>query len=335
VPCVFAVARRVALGITVSPQWFPWVLFILFGLFLVPISLLNRNWPTGIRVDESGISIGAIGSAQAVLRRPTVNHQSWGLFTCPWSGVQGVRLVTDRAELRQMKNSPSYYTLTNRWGGKAGMTRCNIGVLASPFMGAALVIEVNPSAVTAVEIRPARYYSNFKDGRLSHLIRPQLSSTWVAPTRHPEALRAALQLEPLRLVSREDPVDGVRRQRNAELNPRRPIPLPPALHAGTRVVPGRRRQRRRVPPQHQMTPVVRREDIKQPGNSRLLELLATRRTHTIRPVLRQVGSHARTLTRYGNRNSITQPGTAVSQVVRLLSLPGTSRRCRRAPARDP
>ena len=195
-PCVFAVARRVALGITVSPQWFPWVLFILFGLFLVPISLLNRNWPTGIRVDESGISIGAIGSAQAVLRRPTVNHQSWVLCTCPWPAVQGVRLVTDRAELRRMKNSPSYYTLTNRWGGKAGMTHCNIGVLASPFMSAALVIEVNPSAVTTAEIRPARYYSNFKDGRLSHLIRPQLSSTWVAPTRHPEALRAALQRVP-------------------------------------------------------------------------------------------------------------------------------------------
>ena len=195
-PCVFAVARRVALGITVSPQWFPWVLFILFGLFLVPISLLNRNWPTGIRVDESGISIGAIGSAQAVLRRPTVNHQSWVLCTCPWPAVQGVRLVTDRAELRRMKNSPSYYTLTNRWGGKAGMTHCNIGVLASPFMSAALVIEVNPSAVTTAEIRPARHYSNFKDGRLSHLIRPQLSSTWVAPTRHPEALRAALQRVP-------------------------------------------------------------------------------------------------------------------------------------------
>ena len=190
------VAICVVLGITVSLQWFPWVLFILFGLFLAPISLLNRNWPTGIRIDESGISIGAIGSAQAVLRRPTVNHQSRGLYTCPWSGVQGVRLVTDRAELRQMKNSPSYYTLTNRWGGKAGMSHCNIGVLASPFMGAALVIEVNPSAVTAVEIRPARYYSNFKDGHFSHLIRPQLSSTWVVPTRHPEALRAALRRVP-------------------------------------------------------------------------------------------------------------------------------------------
>jgi hypothetical protein len=198
------VAICVVLGITVSPQWFPWVLFVLFGLFLVPISLLNRNWPTGIRVDESGISIGAIGSAQAVTRRPTVNHQSWGLYTCPWSGVQGVRLVTDRAELRQMKNAPSYYALTNRWGGKAGRTRCNIGVLASPFMHAALVIDVDPFTVTASQIRPARYYSNFKDGSFSHVIHPQLSPTWVVPTRHPEALSAVLQRVPSGLLAREE-----------------------------------------------------------------------------------------------------------------------------------
>jgi hypothetical protein len=55
------VAICVVLGVTVSPQCVP---FVLFGLFLVPISLLYRNWPTGIRVDEKGISIGAIGSAQ-------------------------------------------------------------------------------------------------------------------------------------------------------------------------------------------------------------------------------------------------------------------------------
>jgi hypothetical protein len=190
------VAICMVLGITVSPQWFPWILFVLFGLFLVPISLLYRNWPTGIRVDESGISIGAVGSVRAALRRPTVSHQSWGLFTCPWPAVQGVRLVTDRDELRRMKNSPNYYTFTNRWGGKAGMTHCNIGVLASPFMRAALVIEVNPFTVTASQIRPARYYSNFKDGYFSHLIHPQLSPTWVVPTRHPDALSAALQAIP-------------------------------------------------------------------------------------------------------------------------------------------
>jgi hypothetical protein len=111
--------------------------------------------------------------------------------------VQGVRVVTDRNELRQLKTSPRYYTLTNRWGTKKGMSHvCNIGVLASPLMRAALVVEVDPFAVTTSEIRPARYYSNFKDGDFSHLIKPQLSSTWVVPTRHPEALGAALQTAP-------------------------------------------------------------------------------------------------------------------------------------------
>src|SRR5581483_10268045 len=49
---------------------------------------------------------------------------------------------TGRAELRQMKTEPCYYTLTNRWGGKAAMRHINTGVLASPFMCAALVIDV-------------------------------------------------------------------------------------------------------------------------------------------------------------------------------------------------
>ncbi len=92
-----------------------------------------------------------------------------------------------------MRTSPRYYTFTNRWGGKAAMSHCNIGVLASPFMHAALVIDVDPYAVTAPAVRPARYYSNFKNGRFSRLIHPQLNSTWVVPTRHPEALSTALR----------------------------------------------------------------------------------------------------------------------------------------------
>jgi hypothetical protein len=163
---------------------------------MISSGLLYRNWPTGIRVDEVGISIGAIGSARAAPRRPTVNHQSWGLFTCPWPAVQDVRIVTDRNELRRMNASPGYYTLTNRWSNRVRTDRCNTGVLISPFMRAALVIEVNPFEVTASKIKPARFYSNFKDGRFSHLVHPQLSPTWVVPTRHPEALSAALQTVP-------------------------------------------------------------------------------------------------------------------------------------------
>jgi hypothetical protein len=188
-----AVAGCLVLGATANLPWFFPLAGALFVAAMIGTSLLYRNWPTGIRIDESGISIGAVRSRRAARRRPTVNQQSRGLFTCPWPAVEGVRVVTGRAELRAMRNAPRYYTFTNRWGGKAGMTYCNIGVLASPFMRAALVIDVDLAAVTAPGIRPARYYSNFKDGYFSHLIRPRLSPTWVVPTRHPEALSTAIQ----------------------------------------------------------------------------------------------------------------------------------------------
>lgn len=168
----------------------------LFVFVLISVGLLYRNWPTGIQVDEASISIGAVRSARAARRKPTVNHQSWGLYTCPWPAVVGVRIVTDRAELQLMMNMPQYHTLTNRWSNKRGMRRCNIGVLAPPFMRAALVIEVNPSAVTASATRPARFYTNYKDGQFSHLVHPQLSPTWIVPTRHPDALNTALQAAP-------------------------------------------------------------------------------------------------------------------------------------------
>jgi hypothetical protein len=191
-PAVIEIACLI-LGVILDQPWF----FVIMGSMFVPVmiasGLLYRNWPTGVLVDESGISIGAVRSARAAVRRPTVNHQSWGLCTCPWPAVLGVRIVTDRSELRQMRNLPQYHTLTNRWSTKRGMRHCNIGVLASPFMRAALIIEVNPSAVTASEIRPARFYTNYKDGQFSHLVQPRPSPAWVVPTRHPEALIAALQ----------------------------------------------------------------------------------------------------------------------------------------------
>jgi hypothetical protein len=179
-------------GLTTGQQWF----FVFMGWLIVPVmiwtSLLYRNWPTGIRLDQAAVSIGAVGSPRAARRTPTVSHQSRGLFICPWPAVRGIRVVSDRSELRQMKNSPRYYTLTNRWGTKRGMAHCSAGVLASPFMSAALVIEVDPAAVTTSQIRPARYYSNYKNGYFSRLIPPRPSPVWVVPSRHPEALRKAL-----------------------------------------------------------------------------------------------------------------------------------------------
>jgi hypothetical protein len=182
-----------AIGVAADQSWLFGPVGALIALMLISVGVLYRNWPTGVRVDESGISIGAVRSAGAGARTPTVNHQSWGLYSCPWPAVLGVRIVTDRGELRRMRDLPQYYTLTNRWSNKRGMRRCNIGVLASPFMRAALVIEVDPAAVTASEVRPARFYTNYKDGQFSHRVQPELSPTWVVPTRHPETLSAALQ----------------------------------------------------------------------------------------------------------------------------------------------
>jgi hypothetical protein len=88
-------------------------------------------------------------------------------------------------------------TVPARWGGKRGMSHCNIGVLVSPFMCAALVIDVDPFTVTTSPIRPARYYSNFKYGRFSRLIQPRLSPTWIVPTRNPEALSKAMEAFPV------------------------------------------------------------------------------------------------------------------------------------------
>jgi hypothetical protein len=151
--------------------------------------------------------------------------------------------------------------------------------------------------------------------------------THTVPRRNARGGRGAAEnlIAALRCLYRHAQDDDLIAERD---NPARKVDKP-------RRLPGHRRQRCGMPAQHRMTPLVRRKDIKQPGNGRLLELLAARRAYTIRPGVRQVGGHARTLTRYGNRNSITSPGTAIPQMVRLLSPPGTSRRGRQAPVRDP
>lgn len=84
----------VILGVAVHQPWFIVMIGALFVPGMTGITLLYRNWPTGIRIDESAISIGAIGSARAARRTPTINHQSRGLFTCPWPAVEGVRAAS-------------------------------------------------------------------------------------------------------------------------------------------------------------------------------------------------------------------------------------------------
>jgi hypothetical protein len=186
-------AACVVLAATVSPVWLLGLLFVpIFLPFLMFISLLYRNWPSGIRIDESAISIGAVGSAAAARRTPTVNHQGWGLFSCPWSAVLDARVVTDPAEVQRLRRSPEYYTLSNRWLIPARMKRCKVGVLSAPFMRAALVVEIEDGPATIPRIRPARFFGNGMNGRVSRRMAPVTGSTWVAPTRDPGRLSRAL-----------------------------------------------------------------------------------------------------------------------------------------------
>jgi hypothetical protein len=57
-------------GLTTGQQWF----FVFMGWLIVPVmiwtTLLYRNWPTGIRLDQTAVSIGAIGSTRAGAGRP-------------------------------------------------------------------------------------------------------------------------------------------------------------------------------------------------------------------------------------------------------------------------
>jgi hypothetical protein len=183
-------AACVVLAVTVSPAWAAGI-GVMAVVWLMLAGLLYRNWPTGIRIDQSGISAGAVGSA-AARRTPTVNHQAWGRFTCPWPAALAVRVVTDPAQVRELRKSRQYDTMNNRWAARRAMRHCNVGVLSSPWMQAALVIDIRPGAVTTPQVRPARFYGNYMGGSLSRLLQPVPSPTWVIPTRHPDAVRQAL-----------------------------------------------------------------------------------------------------------------------------------------------
>lgn len=161
---------------------------------MVGWALAYRSWPTGIRIDVSAITIGAVTVKEQDLKwlDPTAYHQAHGVYSCRWQGVDNARVVTDKAELRAIAKSREYYTFTNRWAARPAMTRCKIGVLTAPFMRAALLVDVHPSAVTATPVRPVKAYS-ISRGDFPRLIRPELSLTWVVPTRHPQALEQALR----------------------------------------------------------------------------------------------------------------------------------------------
>jgi hypothetical protein len=162
------------------------------ALVVLGIGVLFRNWPTGIRIDADGIQIGLVNRTWATPRwNLTVTHQAWGLFTCPWAAVDSVRVVTDRTELKDLGNPPNHTTLNNHWTKPRDQQHCMTGVLSPPFMRAALAIrlDLTTDGVHVPELRRATFY-NSSTGQTE--LTPRPSWEWVAPTRHPDQVRAAL-----------------------------------------------------------------------------------------------------------------------------------------------
>lgn len=159
--------------------------------------MLGQDWPIGIRVGTAGVRIGGIRRAERRAARqrqeprqaPRARTQRRQVFSCPWEAVQRIEVVTDRREIRKYA----------KLGRNVGDTRLEVatrtmrlGLLTSPYMRALLVINVDLAApgTHIPEFRPPdeqRYW--FKPSA------PQRFApypVWVAPTRHPQELKAAL-----------------------------------------------------------------------------------------------------------------------------------------------
>lgn len=191
-PAVLAAGFVVGVAGGVAPLWGVTApLLVLCLQFWGGLAL--RNWPTGIRLTATELRIGAVRSARAGRRTPTVTHQNWALFTCPLAGVRSMTVETDPAAIRRIGRSPEYFTLSNRWGKPREMRTCKLGVLTAPFMRAALVVELDGGWAHFPTTRPASFFPNAPGRPFRTRLVPEESLTWVVPTRHRERLRAAIE----------------------------------------------------------------------------------------------------------------------------------------------
>lgn len=161
-------------------------------VLIITWTMAYRNWPTGIRIDDDGVRVGAVSSRRAERRTRKIGavHEAWGLFFCPRDGVLAITVVTDSGELDRIRQSGALVAPTNRWGKPVG-SRLHKGVLTGPFMRAALVVQVDPARATVPATYASRFYSNrppewrSKDAGLEGAI-------WIVPTRRGEELRKAV-----------------------------------------------------------------------------------------------------------------------------------------------
>jgi hypothetical protein len=159
-----------------------WTMLAVLGLIFI--------WPVGIRIDSAGIRIGGLRawerrqlSGRWPPRKPFhVGAQGRAVFTCPWEGVRELYVIRGRGELKPLIQQKRAFRK------RTSQLRTPLGWLG--FVKAGLVIVTNPSLTRS---DPATFRANWSQA--GH-IKGVTSPTWLVPTRHPEALRAALAQAP-------------------------------------------------------------------------------------------------------------------------------------------
>ncbi|MBO0805049.1 MAG: hypothetical protein J2P25_18485 [Nocardiopsaceae bacterium] len=150
--------------------------------------------PLGICLYGDKIQIGGMRTRQRLQEQgkwpprepPPLGSQNKAVFTCPLDGVRGLYLITSHREIRRVRKA--HRRFTNR---TETMSPLGAFCQATYFAKAILVI-INDPRLT--ESEPAEFRT--MRGRYGTTWRGVASPTWVVPTRHPGALRAALSQVP-------------------------------------------------------------------------------------------------------------------------------------------
>lgn len=170
----------------------------LFAWLFTNARLLFVCWPTGVRIDGTGIRIGGVrgaerhraghpGSQTSRRKPPPPSYQCYHVFSVPWTGVQSLTVVTDRKELRRLRKEGRGGPIS---GVKArGMViGFRLGMMVPPFARAALVIDVDLESADFPEFRNVKSLTAQATSQVG-----TRSSTWAVPTRHPDQLQMVVE----------------------------------------------------------------------------------------------------------------------------------------------
>jgi hypothetical protein len=177
--------------------------FVLLLLWLLSIGT-RANWGVGIRIDDTGITIGGCKRESRwwwrawerirIVSGPATTRPTTYTVSMPWDGVRSVRVVTDRSEMKQLiRDAPrqavgSAVNSSLRYYWQVGVMMPFYALIWYHWsVRGFLVLDVDPHAARVPEFRAP-----------SRRVAMPPASTWVCPTRRPEALRQAItELQPL------------------------------------------------------------------------------------------------------------------------------------------